>query len=111
MKTPNSKYRPSVHVFVCVNERDKNSSLPSCSNASDATSGGGLDVFNKFRELVAQRNLSSKIWITQTKCLTFCNKDGVTVVVYPFGEWFTEVKTADVGLILNSITKDSPEQI
>ena len=90
---PNKK-----HIFICVNEKDEK-------NQDFCSKVGGSDVYIKFKEAVAERGLISQVYVTRTRCLGFCNPVGPTVVIYPEGKWFTEVKEEDYEEIIKSIEK------
>ena len=79
---------PEKHIFVCVNERD--ASRDHCSKV------GGIEIFQKIKFFVMSNSLNSRIWVTKTKCLGFCNPIGTTIAVYPEQKIFTEVKIEEV---------------
>ena len=78
------------HVLVCINDRE---SGYSCSKVK------GNEVFSEIKSWVVNSGLSSRIWVTRTKCLGFCNDIGTTIVVYPEQKWFTKVTLDDIDLI------------
>ncbi len=86
---------PEKHIFVCVNERD--SSKDHCSKV------GGLEIFHKIKANVMSNGLASRVWVTKTKCLGFCNPVGTTIAVYPEQKIFTEVGVEEVDKLLEDI--------
>lgn len=104
MKSPDRRYRPRAHFFVCTNQRHPDAPMPSC-----AGSGGEL-VAAKLREVLTRSCLRGKAWVTQTGCLTFCNSVGATVVVWPQGIWFTEVRPEDVPSVVDVVCKELEEE-
>lgn len=83
-----------LHLFVCANDRDPATGMPCCARA------GGEDVYHAFKDRVARLGLTSRVWVTKTACLGFCNKDGTTIAAYPSGRILTAVKVEDVSKIL-----------
>lgn len=55
---------------------------------------GGLEVLQKFREVVKARNLADII-VTKLGC-TGQHACGPTVIIHPDGVWYQTVKPADV---------------
>jgi len=84
------------HVLVCINDRE---SGDCCSKVK------GNEVFSEIKSWVVNSGLSSRIWVTRTKCLGFCNDVGTTIVIYPEQKWFTKVTLDDIELI-KTILKD-----
>lgn len=97
MKTPERHYRPTIQIFVCTNLRPSASPLPCCSNAD------GDAVATALRNAASRSSFRGQIWVTQTGCLTFCNRIGTTVVAYPMARWFTEVKVEDIPTLLREV--------
>jgi len=86
---------PEKHIFVCVNERDP--ARDYCAKV------GGVEIFQKIKIFVMSHGLTSRVWVTKTKCLGFCNPVGTTIAVYPEQKIFTEVKPDEVDKLLNDI--------
>jgi (2Fe-2S) ferredoxin len=97
MKSPERRFRPQMHLLVCTNLRPEDAPLPCCARA------GGLEVAEALRRAVGSAGLSGRVWVTQTGCLTFCNRIGATVVAYPGARWFTEVRPEDAPALLSSL--------
>lgn len=81
--------RYEKHIFVCINERPADSPKGSCS-ASDS-----MQVFQKFRAEITERNLKGRVCASKSGCLAAC-ASGPMVVVYPEGVWYQKVMPADV---------------
>ena len=86
--------RPLKHILVCTNERTERDC---CSNVQ------GYEIFRELKDWTKSNGLSSKIWITRTGCLGFCNDKGATIVIYPDQLWFKEVKKDEVQKIKDII--------
>ena len=82
--------KPEHHVFVCINDRGGEASMPSCGP------NGGSEVLASFLSERARRGLYRELFITETRCLGICPPSGATVVVYPDGVWYVGVSAADV---------------
>ena len=76
------------HVLVCTNEKPLH-----CAEK------GGLELLKEFREEVQRRNLGEDIYVTKTGC-TSQHHCGPTVIIYPDGVWYKEVKVGDVAEII-----------
>jgi predicted metal-binding protein len=85
---------PRLHLFVCNNRRDVGSPLgPGCGAAGDA-------VFAGLKERVAERRAYAEVWVTETRCLGICPKNGAAVARYPDRHLFTDVVVADADALL-----------
>lgn len=83
------------HVFVCVNERDKDDERGDCG------SKGGHDVMSAFKKKLHDAGLKRIVRPNKALCLDQCAL-GCTVVVYPDAVWYGHVKTSDVDEIIQS---------
>ena len=92
IKTMNYK----LHVLVCVNKRE-NSPTPCCADVH------GQEIYDQIKQFVKNNGLNGIVWVTRTRCLGFCNKEGATVVFYPEKLWLTEVKLNDVTKLIEYI--------
>ena len=77
------------HVFVCMNERRPGHPRGCCADR------GAAEVRTRFKVLVAEHGLKSRVRANRAGCLDYC-EHGVTVVVYPEGVWYGGVRRADV---------------
>lgn len=88
------KNLPEKHIFVCVNERAQGDC---CMKTS------GMDVFKKIKEFVLSHGMASRVWVTKTGYLGFCNPVGATVAVYPEQKIYSHVKLEDVEKVLEDL--------
>jgi len=79
-------------IFVCTNDRA--GEKPSCGDHQ------GEDVFKELRRIAKERGLHPKIRVAQAKCLGKCSM-GVNIMVYPDGNWYSDVKLKDVKDLAN----------
>lgn len=91
---PNAYPPPALHLFVCTNDRDPASGMPSCAPA------GGEACFAAMKAQVARAGLTTSVWVTRAGCLGFCNDDGATVAVYPEGKLFVSVRPEEATPLL-----------
>ncbi len=78
------------HVLVCTNEKPLH-----CAEK------GGLELLAAFREEVEKTGLKNEIYVSKTGC-TSQHHCGPTVIIYPDGVWYKEVKKEDVHEIISS---------
>ncbi len=87
------------HVFICVNQRPPGHPQGSCAEK------GGRDIYQVFMEkLQEDPELFMSTAVTPTGCLGPCML-GATVVVYPDGVWYGNVKPDDVQEIIQEHLK------
>jgi len=86
--------KPKKHIIVCVNERKESDC---CKNVN------GIELFYELKNFVISNGLAGSVWITKSGCLGFCNNIGTTVMIYPEGKLFTEVKKEDYKNIIELI--------
>ena len=92
MMVDSSKY--DKHILVCVNERSEGHPRGCCLEY------GGMDIRNRFVQLVNQNGLKGKVRANKTGCLDVCEV-GPNVVIYPDNIWYTGVTVNDVDEIFN----------
>lgn len=97
MKSPDARYRPQAHVFVCNNRRPPGAELPCCALAN------GEVVLEQLRAGIARSPLRGRVWVTASSCLTFCSKAGATVAIYPTGTFFHEVRVEDIPTLIKTL--------
>jgi (2Fe-2S) ferredoxin len=83
------------HVFICVNERDKDDPRGDCG------SKGGHDLAEAFKKKLYDRGLKRIVRPNKALCLDQCAM-GCTVVVYPDAVWYGKVTPADVDEIIDA---------
>ncbi len=81
------------HIFVCTNVRAGTDPRGCCS------AKGSADVRARFKALLKERGLASRVRANAAGCLDACAR-GVTVVIYPEAIWYGGVTVADVEEIL-----------
>ena len=77
------KFNYRKHILVCVNDRGEGKAC--CIKVK------GVEIYQELKQFVRDQGLTSEVWVTRTGCLGFCNDKGTTIVVYPEGDWYTEV--------------------
>ena len=91
--------KPKYHIVVCTNPRPPGHPKPS---------GGGAGSQNILMALnmgLMERGFQpGDVLITGSTCLGPCEL-GPTMVVYPDGTWYSQVKESDVPLILDEHVK------
>lgn len=83
------------HVFVCVNEREKDDPRGDCG------SKGGHAVAEAFKKKLYEKGFKRVVRPNKALCLDQCAK-GCVVVVYPEQTWYGGVTPADVDEIIDS---------
>lgn len=78
------------HVLVCTNEKP-----------GHCAEKGGLELLAAFREEIQKRGLQNDFFVSKTGC-TQQHHCGPTLIIYPDGVWYKEVKTTDVSEIIES---------
>ena len=77
-----------VHVYVCTNERAAGG-LASCGAAE------GKAVWRALRQWVTKRRWHTRVYVTQTACMGWCNAKGTTVAFHPDGAMYHQVLPED----------------
>ena len=85
--------RYKKHVFVCTNQRAEGAPRVSCGEAH------GMDLVNKFKELIKEKNLQVEIRAQKAGCFDIC-EFGPNVIVYPEGVYYGKVQVSDVATIV-----------
>lgn len=95
--------KPNYHIIVCTNSRPPGHPKPSCGAVG---SPGVLMAFNM--GVIERGYQPGQVLVTSSGCLGPC-ENGPTVVIYPDGIWYSQVKEADVATILDEhIGKGKP---
>ena len=89
------KTKYQKHVFICTNERSKDSPRGDCTRC------GGMEIRMRLVKLIAQKGLKGKIRANKSGCLDACEL-GPAVVIYPDNIWYTQVKLEDVDEIFET---------
>lgn len=77
------------HVFVCLNERDKSASRPSCGHEHAKKLRGEL------KDAVKAAGLKHRVRVNEAGCLDQC-EHGPVMVVYPEAVWYGFVHARDI---------------
>jgi len=85
--------KPERHVFVCVQNRPLGHPKGSC------TEKAAPDLLNAFAKEFEARQLRGRFALTSTGCLGTCDA-GPSVLIYPGGVMYGEVKPEDVHAII-----------
>jgi len=91
--------KPKHHIIVCTNTRPPGHPKPSCGAQGSPQL---LMAFNM--KLMEAGIMPGEVLVTGSTCLGPCEQ-GPTVVVYPDGTWYTQVKEADVATIITEHIK------
>lgn len=83
--------RYEKHIFICANQKAEGKSC--CGEAR------GLQLIERFREVLNEKGLKGKVRANRAGCLDAC-KLGPTVVVYPDGTYYGHVQLDDVEKIV-----------
>jgi (2Fe-2S) ferredoxin len=87
--------KPQIQILVCTNERPPESSKPSC------LPRGSLAVYHRFKDRVKELGIRDRVMVVRTGCLKHCSR-GITVAVWPFNLWYSQVTVEDVEEILQT---------
>ena len=90
--------KPEKHVFVCVQNR------PALHPRGSCVSKGAPAVYEAFAKQFEQEGLFGRFALTSTGCLGPCMK-GATVMVYPEGVMYAQLKPEDVSTIIEEHLK------
>ena len=75
------------HILVCTTQKEHH-----------CGSKGGEELFQEFEKEVIEKNMSD-VLVSRTGC-THQHHCGPTVIIYPDGVWYKEVKIEDINEIL-----------
>lgn len=95
--------KPKHHIIVCTNTRPPGFPKPSCG------AQGAAQLVAAFNMGLMERGIiPGEVLVTGSTCLGPCEQ-GPTVVIYPDGTWYSQVKEADVATIIDEhIKKGKP---
>lgn len=97
MRTQRVPYRKTV--FVCTNVRE---------NGKIACANPGRDgqiLCDRLKEFVKQAGLKDKARVVRAGCLDLCAQ-GPNIMIYPEGEWLSDVSQKDLPEIIKKIATD-----
>jgi len=88
-------WRKRIHFLVCRNERPPGP-ITCCAR------GLGGSVLERLLVRIGEEGLYDEILATGTECLGPCRPEGVTVIAYPEGIWYTLERPEDADLLFDS---------
>lgn len=88
-----------AHLFVCTNERPAGHPRGCCKTK------GSEELVGLFKAEVTKAGLATEVRAQKAGCLDTCEY-GPTVVIYPEGTWYGNVKPSDVPEIVQSHLKE-----
>lgn len=81
------------HIFICTNERAAGAERQSCGQAH------GLELVAAFKKSLLDKGLKTEVRAQRAGCLDAC-ESGPTLVVYPEGIYYRNVRLSDVEEII-----------
>jgi (2Fe-2S) ferredoxin len=84
--------RYEKHVFICTNQKGEGKAC--CGEAR------GMELVNKFKEVLRDRGLQGKIRAQRSGCIDACSR-GPALVIYPEGTYYGHLKLDDVERIVD----------
>ncbi len=94
-------FQPQLQLFVCANERGTESPL------GRGCGERGRAVFAELKREAARRGLGVAVWVTETKCLGVCPKQGCALAISHGGGVFEGVTVEDARSLMNRIEGSS----
>ncbi len=80
------------HIFICSNQKAEGKK---CCGENH-----GLELVNKFREVLLAKGLKGKVRAQRSGCLDACGF-GPSIVIYPEGTYYGSVQISDVEKIID----------
>ena len=74
--------KPKVHLFVCINDRQCTTGMPSCGPRMKK------EEVKEIKRWIQEQGLTTQVYCTSVKCLGFCNEEKSVCCVYPSGRFF-----------------------
>jgi (2Fe-2S) ferredoxin len=93
----NVEQTPKGRIYVCVNEK--------APGKAQCLSGEGEKCVQWLREEVKRRGLSDDIWVTRTKCQSYCTPNGTVISFEPSHKQYSDVRFEDVPALLEEYLK------
>lgn len=88
--------KPDHHIFVCSSSRINGQQKGFCVSKDSAA------IVGRFLDEITDRECENSIMVTNTGCMSLCNK-GPVVVIYPEGIWYGGVTEDDVEEIMDAL--------
>jgi (2Fe-2S) ferredoxin len=79
------------HIFICTNQKAEGKAC--CGEVA------GMELVQKFREVIAEKGLKGKVRAQKSGCLDAC-QNGPALVIYPEGTYYGKVSINDVERIV-----------
>ncbi len=79
------------HIFICANQKAEGKAC--CGEQN------GMELVQKFREVIAEKGLKGKVRAQKSGCLDAC-QNGPVLVIYPDGTYYGKVSIHDVEKIV-----------
>jgi len=86
------EHSPRGRIFVCVNEK--------APEKAQCLKGEGEKCVLWLREEIKKRGLTQEIWVTRTKCQSYCPTDGTVISFEPTHKQYSSVLFEDVPQLL-----------
>ena len=86
--------KPKYHILVCTSSRVNGTQKGFCHTKAS------VGIVNTFMEEIEDRGLGGEVMVSNTGCLSLCEK-GPVVVIYPDNIWYGGVTLDDVEEIMN----------
>lgn len=84
--------RYEKHIFICTNQKAEGKSC--CGEQR------GMELVEKFREILNEKGLKGKVRAQRSGCLDAC-KHGPALVIYPEGTYYKQVTPEHVERIID----------
>ena len=92
-----ASFQPRLQLFVCANERGADAPLgPGCG-------ARGREVVATLKREAQRRGLAAAVWVTETKCLGVCPKEGCALAISHGGGVFEGVSVDDARTLMANI--------
>jgi len=88
---------PQARIFVCINEK-----VP---EKKQCLKGEGEKCLTWLKEEIKKRSLQDKIWVTKTRCQSYCDKEGTSVLFEPVHEQYSALLLEDVQRLFEEFLK------
>lgn len=84
-----SHFKPKLHVFVCINQREAGHPKPSCGPTMTA------EQVKEIKHWILQKGWARDVYCTKVSCLGFCNPDGGVTCIYPQGKFIKGIQNTE----------------
>lgn len=86
-----------AHLFICTNKRE---------NGASCAAKGSMELRTAMKEICQDesRGWHGKVRVNASGCLGRC-EEGIAAVLYPQGEWLTQLKKDDTKILTDALKK------